>query len=324
MIVNTIVPSKVLLFVLLSILSMSCGIEQQIQRNETTSTKLKHKSPIVALVGTKTIRRDDLWPALIELAGEEAVQDAINSLLIEEELKRRAMSISKNEMEEEWSLLWRANPTVSEEAMQKQLRERGIGVQRERQILWRNTALRKLIAGAVSITDERNRRMFEILHGPSYPTKIIVSSSLAKSNAALEKLQEGVSFSDVARNVSIGPQANQGGDAGYISLADPFWPEPIRKTITTLEIGTYSNPIFIGDRWVIVLVSDKPTTCDISFNEVEEEMKKLSALAQEQYLMQNKLEELQRKSTPTYFDKDLLRTLGSDVHDAQKSNRHQN
>ncbi len=321
---NTIVPSKLLLFVLLSTLSVSCGKKQQIQTSPTSTPQLKQKSPIVALVGSKTIRRDDLWPALIELAGEEAVQDAVNTLLIEEELERNAITISKTEMEEEWSLLWRANPALNEEALQKQFRERGIGKQREQHMLWRNTALRKLIAGAVSITDERNRRMFEILHGPSYPIKLIVCSSLDESNVAYEKLQEGVSFSDVARNVSIGPQANQGGDAGYISLADPFWPEPIRKTITTLKIGTYSTPIFIGDRWVIVLLIGEPTTYEASFNEVEEEMKQLSVLAQEQYLMQNKLEELQGKSTPTYFDKDLLRVLRSDVHDTKKSNRHQN
>lgn len=275
-------------------------------------------------MGTKTIRRNDLWPALIELAGEEAVQDAINTLLVEEELKRRGMTIAKTEMDEEWSLLWRASPTLNEEAMQKQLQERGIGEMRERQILWRNTALRKLIADTVSITDERTRRMFEIVHGPSYPAKIIVSSSLDEANSALENLQNGVSFSDVARNASIGPHANQGGDAGNISIADPFWPEAIRKTIATLKIGTYSTPIFIGDRWVIVLVTGEPTTYDVSFNEVKEEMKELSVLAQEQYLMQNKLKELQEKSKPIYFDKNLLRTLGLDVHDTQKSDRHQN
>jgi foldase protein PrsA len=274
-----------------------------------TKPTIQQKSPIVALVGGKAIRRNDLWPALVEIAGEEVIEDAVNHLLLTEELKRKSIAITQKNIENERELLWGAAPSVDQDVFDDMLKEIGLGSFRQQQLLWRNAALRTLIASDVHVTLEAIKRMYEIVYGPSFPAKIIVCSTLDETTNNYEKLIAGETFSTVAIEHSIDPSAQQGGVVTPISPADPIWPAPIREALTTLKIDDFSDPIFIGDRWVIVLRTGEATSYSFTFEEVKDEVTKLATLAQERFLMKAKLEELREQEIPNYFDKDIERVL---------------
>ena len=63
----------------------------------------------------------------------------------------------------------------------------------------------------------------------SYPTRIIVVSTLEEANKVISRIQLGESFSDVAIDISIDSSASRGGQVESISTADPIWPAPIRE-----------------------------------------------------------------------------------------------
>ena len=80
------------------------------------------------------------------------------------------------------------------------------------------------------------------------------------------------------------------------------------KTISTIKVNTISNPIFIGDRWVVLKVSDAPTTSTVLFEDVETEMRQLAKVAQERFLMETLSKSLLQNSDVKIIDIDLLRT----------------
>jgi hypothetical protein len=151
--------------------------------------------------------------------------------------------------------------------------------------------------------------MFSIIYGPSYPTQIIVVSTLDEANDVVTSLKNGTTFSDVATHVSIDSSALTGGRIDPISVADPIWPSPIREMVSTIEINSISNPIFIGDRWVVLKVTGEPIKSNTTFDEVKAEMEHLAKLAQERLLMDNLSKSLSETNQIKVFDQDLQRIL---------------
>jgi hypothetical protein len=321
MIVNTIVQSKITLPTLLFTLSLGCA-QRQPPPLQTAKVKIEHVSPIIAIVGTKAIRQEDLWNELIELAGSEIVQDAINSAHIELALAEKALVVRQKNIEQEWEYLLRAVPSLNKSSFKNQLKEKGIGEKRLRSLLWRTSALRMLIEQDVSVTEEQVRRMYEIMHGPAYPVKIIVLPTLKEANQMHAQLKRGASFSELANTHSIDPSASLGGDIGSITIADPIWPEPIRKALPHIQIGMVTTPIFIGDRWVLLKLTSKPTKYEHPIEDVEEEMRQLAKLAQERFLMERALQTLQKNTEVQIFDTDIREVLGFGSNNAHKSNWH--
>ncbi len=266
---------------------------------------MSSKSPIVAIVDTTAIRQEDLWPALIEIGGQEVLDDYILKTAITQALKNQGLIILPKDIQAEEQFLSTLTPHQSEDAFNTMLRKKGYGNFRKSQLLWRNAALRKLIQDRVDITTQAVQRMFSIVHGPEYPTRLIVVSTLEEANKTKSKLKSGVSFSDVAIEHSIDSSASRGGRVNPISTSDPAWPAPIREALPTIEVNTVSNPIFIGDRWVLLKVTNEPTTSNVTFEEAEPEMRRLATFAQERFLMESLAISFVQNSSVDIIDVDL-------------------
>ncbi len=277
----------------------------------TVSSPTNHDSKIVGLIGKTTVRRDDLWIALLELGGEEIIEDYVLTLSLEQVLNSRGLKIVPEDIEYEYQLLRSLTTQSDEIAFENMLQKKGIGHSRKSTLLWRNAALRKLVQDNIEVHDDAVRRMFAILHGDVYPTRIIVLSTLQEANEAIQKLEDGSIFSDIAIEYSIDSSASRGGRVEPISPSDPSWPSPIRETISSIEIDLISNPILIGDRWVILKVTGEPISSGILFEDVESEMNRLAVLTQERFYMEELVHELMRKQTLKIIDPDVQRALGT-------------
>jgi parvulin-like peptidyl-prolyl isomerase len=159
--------------------------------------------------------------------------------------------------------------------------------------------------------------MFAIVHGPRYPVRIIVVTTRTEAGHVFETLQNGDSFSEVAIQQSIDSSSVTGGRVSAISCADPSWPAPIRESISTLGVGEISPPIFIGDRWAIINVTDEPSTPSVQFRDVENKMRELATRTQERFLMENLAQRLIKNSTMKIFDKDLQKISSPNAHSSQ-------
>ncbi|MBC8309283.1 MAG: peptidylprolyl isomerase [Planctomycetes bacterium] len=286
---------------------LGCQKQKQYTIAKTTTPKIL-KSPIVAIIDTTAIRQEDLWPSLIELGGQEILEDYILKIAIIAELKNEGVKILPKDIQIEEQNLSIVSSNLSENEFDNILKARGFGNYRKSQLLWRNAALRKLVQNQVDITSQAVQRMFSIVHGPAYPTRLIVISTLDEANDVLSDLKRGISFADLAIEKSIDSSASRGGRVNPISTSDPTWPSPIREAISTLELNTISDPIFIGDRWVILEVTDEPTSSNVVFDEVEPEMRRLAIFAQERFLMENLAKSYIQRTRVDIIDLDLQRT----------------
>ena len=272
--------------------------------------KIQVKSPIVATINNSTIRQEDLWTALMECSGQEILDDLILTTALENELATNGFEVSQTDLRYEEDILLSLSSRTNEDSINKILQDRGIGPERKSQLLWRNAALRKLTS-EIDVGDEAVKRMYSIVHGPKYPARIIVLTTLGEANETIVRLQDGETFSNVALEVSIDPSASLGGLVNPISTSDPAWPSTIREAISTAKVNEFSEPIFIGDRWVLLTVTGAPSTPTAVFEDVENEMRRLTTLAQERFQMEKIAQKVIEKVNVRIFDQHLMNPSGS-------------
>jgi len=305
---NSIVQSKTFALGCVIVAIAGCSKQLPTQIQETRAV-LESKSPIVAILHATSIRQEDLWPSLVELGGQEILDDHILDLALTSELGRLGLTVHPTDTHAEKQYLETLTSEIDEESIDNLLEDKGYGHVRTSKLLWRNAALRKLIKNQVSISSEAIQRMFSIVHGPSYPARIIVVSTLEEAAIIGSSIQQGHTFSDIAIANSIDPSSSRGGRVEPISVANPIWPASIREVI--------SDPIFIGDRWVILQVTDEPIVSNAEFKNVEPEMKRLATFAQERFLMERLAQSLLAKTKVKVIDTDLKRSSRSNSNTSQ-------
>ncbi len=270
-----------------------------------------HESPIVALVGTKRIRRDDLWPTLIEIGGKTALDEHVLNIAVELALDKQGVEITQQDIDNERTLFATSLRSNQNNEVDKVLESKGYGPHRKSALLFRNAALRKLISPDVRVTESSKKKMFSIMYGVSYPARIIVVPSLDLASDITSELAGGASVHEIAVEYSIDSSGARGGFVNPINTADPVWPTAIRDVLPNLKIDEISTPILVDDKWVIIQVTGAPIISEVSYKDVEPEMHRLSTLAQERFLMEQLSSSLIEQNNPTVFDDDVKRSLRS-------------
>lgn len=87
----------------------------------------------------------------------------------------------------------------------------------------------------------------------------IVVADLETAAAAARQIEAGVSFADVASKLSMNEEtAARGGDTGRFATKDAIIPV-IAEKLFGLAVGSVSDPIRIGDRYVVFKILDEMT-----------------------------------------------------------------
>ena len=275
------------------------------------------ESPLVALVGSKRIRRYNLWHSLIEIGGKTAMDEQVLHIAIDHILQEQGLNITQQEIDIERMLFATALRSTQIAHVDKVFEIKGYGPHRKSALLFRNAALRKLILPDVHVTESAKRRMFSIMYGVSYPARIIVVPSLDLATDITSKLDGGASFQSTAIEFSIDSSRDRGGSVNPINAADPVWPSAIRDVLPNLKIDENSTPILVDDKWVIIQITGVPIFSKVAYTDVEPEMFRLSKLAQERFLMEQLSLSLIEKHTLTIFDDDVRRALRSESNNPQ-------
>ena len=307
MFLKIIVQVTTINLLLASLIALGCTS----QRNKVFRETVIQESPIVALVGSKRIRRADLWSSLIEIGGQTAMDEHVLNIAIDHVLQDQGLKITQQEIDNERMLFATSLSSNQLGEADKVFEMKGYGPHRKSALLFRNAALRKLISPDVRVTESAKRRMFSIIYGVSYPARIIVVPSLDLATDITSKLNGGASFKSTAIEYSIDSSGDRGGSVNPINAADPVWPSAIRDVLPNLVIDEISTPILIVDKWVIIQITEAPLISDVPFEDVEPEMFRLSKLAQERFLMEQLSLSLIEKHTLTIFDDDVKRALRS-------------
>ncbi|MHC4590183.1 MAG: peptidylprolyl isomerase [Planctomycetota bacterium] len=208
-----------------------------------------------ALVEGRVVDWGELRPLLNEAAGADVLADVVLDRMLVAELDDAGILITAQELDAERALFYETlSPDPDTAArLARQLRARqGLGRQRLDRLLRRNAALRALVRDRVEITEEAISRMYEIAHGPKRQARLIVAPTLNDAQAAINRVNAGELFADVAVEVSTDTSAARGGMLEPISRADASYPQALREAVWALEPGELSRPVFLGDRYAVL------------------------------------------------------------------------
>ncbi|MFH1830045.1 MAG: peptidylprolyl isomerase [Pseudomonadota bacterium] len=85
----------------------------------------------------------------------------------------------------------------------------------------------------------------------------------ATALSIVSNARKGKSFKELAKKYSKGPNPENGGDLGMISLKDV--PQPVADTVRSLRVGEVSNPILVENGLVIVKLISQPELSNEDF-----------------------------------------------------------
>jgi peptidyl-prolyl cis-trans isomerase SurA len=224
-------------------------------------------------------RKAVLRQGLDQLIDEHLVAGEASSLGIEitdDEVQHLVETLAKqNNME----------PTQFRDALAQQ----GISIETVRDSLRRQQLMLRLLQYKVKprkVSDEevqqayanRNKDSEFEVHArdlyiavPEGATKEEEDKAKAKADAALRRLHAGESFPVVARDLSDGPSAHEGGDLGYIRKGAMV--AAIEQAAFSLEPGHVSNLIRLPTGYHLVMVEDRRKIASKPLAEVQEEIR---------------------------------------------------
>ncbi len=106
----------------------------------------------------------------------------------------------------------------------------------------------------------------------------------AGAEAAIAQLDEGADFAELAKEFSIGPTGESGGDLGYFTAGQMV--PPFSEAAFALEVGDYTKePVETQFGWHVIKVEDRREQSPPAFEEMEEQLvDQLSRQVVEDYL----------------------------------------
>jgi peptidyl-prolyl cis-trans isomerase SurA len=227
----------------------------------------------------------------------EALGDLVDEQLVQSEATALGIDVSEDELQRLVEQLAREN-RMDLTQFRQALAQQGLTVESVRESLKRQQLMVRLLQYKVKprrVSDEevqaayanmtknveyelRARDIF--VSAPDGATPLQESAARAKADAALRRIRAGESFAKVARDVSDGPTARDGGDLGYFRRGQML--SELEQAAFALQPGEISGLIRVrGDHggYHLVMVEDRKQLPPRPLSEVQEEIR--SRLASE-------------------------------------------
>ena len=258
-----------------------------------------------ALVNGQSVTWGELRVALTELAGAEALQELILDRKISEALAIARITISPDDIVGERKLLLESmsdDPDVSIRLLDELRDRQKLGPVRFEAMLRRNAGLRALIRDNVSMNDHAIESMHDLVHGPKRQARIMVLPDLKTAEAAQNLIRSGVNFSDVAVEMSTDSSSARGGLLQPVSRSDPAYPESLRQTLWTLNVGEISGPVLLEDSYALIMLIKRIAGDGVKVNDARPSLERLVRINQERLLMDQLARRMLAESTVSVFD----------------------
>jgi len=253
---------------------------------------------------------------------KDILQKMIEEYLLQQEAEREGFTVSKMEVQKAMENL---RENISREQFTQELEKRGITLKDLEKRLERQILQEKLIKWKVKILGEEiqiekskvENFFFSLKHylqGEKLQEEAVVQfyriyskeldkeekvhlaqivvESKEKAEKVLERLSRGEKFHTLANQLSLGPEAAEGGDLGWFSLAQ--LQDSLRFTIRKLKEGETTGPVKINQNYYQILqVKERKK---LSFQEWEKRIRDFLVKKEVIRLLEKWLEDLKEKS----------------------------
>lgn len=185
--------------------------------------------------------------AEIEVIKRQTLDAMINQKILMQEAQKRNINVSDDTLDAETERFI-ADSQLSREEFQRQLEQQGLTMDAMRERLRTSIITQQLISrmvvNKVVVTDEEiaayYREHILDLPGGQVHIALIIYPADQDAGAWADRIASGrVTFADAARQVSVGPNAQDGGDMGFMELDDLA--PGLRAEVETLKKGQISG-----------------------------------------------------------------------------------
>ncbi len=254
---------------------------------------------------------------LLSTVREEAIKGLAQWKIIENEAKRRGISVSNSEIESKYKEIEKQFSTKLQFEMA--LAQYGLTPSTFRKEIKKSLLSSKLIAEIgkdekVSENEmkkyyEENKYLFE--NPKQYKVSIILIKDEKKAKEVAKEIKDKkISFADAAKKYSEDSSTkDKGGDLGYISSG--YLPSEVEKVTFTLSLNQVSNPIKTDEGYYITTVSEIKEAYTVPYIQAKPEIEKTILNEKRSKVFTKWLEEQYKKAKieKDFSDKDIWMNL---------------
>ena len=229
----------------------------------------------VATVDGEKITKDELYEAMVQAGGQEALSILIDGKLIDLEVKDQKIEVTDAEVDEELSAF--VETSGGDEAFKAALEQSGMTEKEFKDNIVEYLSLRKLLEPRIEITDEELEAYFEETKAQWAQAEQVQASHILVEDEKTakeveQKLNDGEDFAELAEEYSTdSSNANNGGELGYFGKGRMV-PE-FEEAVFAMEVDEISGPVETSQGFHIIHVTDKKEAKEASLEDSEEQVR---------------------------------------------------
>ena len=234
----------------------------------------------MATVNGQPIYMDRLHRLLVQVHGLRIPEMLIHDLLVEQEAKRRGVSVSPEEVATENDLLLRnvfppdTSADQRERLLDQLLRDKGLTRELWEATVRLNALLRKMVAPGVKVTEEMLKAEFARAYGTKVQVRQIRLPSVEEAQKILTLVEKGEDFAKLARNYSTDTTtAPNGGLLPTFSREETSVPRAVRDAAFALKDGQVSSIVQVGSSFHVLKLVKRVMPPRVTYESVRDKLR---------------------------------------------------
>lgn len=264
----------------------------------------------IAAAGGQPVTDQEWMDELKKKHGDEVLLGMLNHIVVGKEAKALGITVTDEEIEQE--LKRGMSGYGSEEQYYDQMQsELGLSRQELREETKYRLTLQAVATTGITVSEaeiddylEQNAERFT--PRKQMQLSLIKVESYSEANKAMDRLEQGEDFAELAKEVSIDEESRQhGGNIGTVEENDPFWPEDLLKTAAGLQAGDIAGPLQVEGGYAVIRLEKLIDPKKPDQDEVRELVRQELALEQAAPLQQVESDLRAKYDTAIYIDNSL-------------------
>ena len=243
-----------------------------VRQASASSAAPNQKAQVVAIVNNEEIGRQELAEECLTHYGKEVLEAMVNKYLISSYCQQNHVLVTREEVDAEIDRMARKFSLTVDQWYKLLMQERGITPEQYADdIVWPTLALKKLAAERLKPTPQELQDAFDGQFGEAVKARICVVRTPQDARTVAAAAQaDPRTFTTMVKKYSVDPSASAGGLIPPIHhhLGD----KNLEQTAFALSPGEVSNPVQVGDQFVILLCEQRQPPAKVSIDEVRDRL----------------------------------------------------